>query len=75
MTSEQIARINALAARKRDSVITREEMEELSQLRQQYILEFRGNLKSQLDSVYIQQEDGSYRKLEKKDEPGKENHS
>lgn len=75
MTSEQIARINALAARKRDSVITPEEMEELSQLRQQYILEFRGNLKSQLDSVYIQQEDGSYRKLEKKDEPGKENHS
>lgn len=73
MTKEQIARINELAAKKRDGTLTPEEQAEQAKLRTQYIREFKGNLQSQLDRVYIQQEDGSYRKLEKKDEPGKEN--
>ncbi len=74
MTKEFIARINALAAMKREGTLSAEELEELTALRKQYIQEFRGNLQSQLDRVYIQQEDGSYQKLTKRDDPGKENH-
>ena len=74
MTKEDIARINALAAIKREGTLSAEELEELTALRKQYIQEFRGNLQSQLDRVYIQQEDGSYQKLTKRDDPGKENH-
>lgn len=73
MTSEQIARINALARRKREEGLCGDELAELQALRAQYLREFRANLRAQLDQVYVQQEDGSYQKLTRKDHPDKEN--
>ena len=46
--------------------LTEEEIAERDALRKQYILEFRESLRGTLDQVYLQQEDGSYKKLEKK---------
>lgn len=74
MTKEQIARINVLAKKKREEGLTPEEQEEQTLLREQYISEFRANLKSQLDSIYVEQEDGTYQKLTQKDECSKENY-
>ena len=42
------------------------EAEEQQRLRRRYIDEFKENLKSTLDQVYIEREDGTYEKLKKK---------
>ena len=66
MEKHQIDRINELARKKKTVGLTADELKEQEALRKQYILEFREGLRSQLDNVYIQQEDGSYKKLEQK---------
>lgn len=66
MEKSQIDRINELARKKKSVGLTAAEVEEHEALRKQYIFEFRESLRSTLDQVYIQQEDGSYKKLEKK---------
>ena len=66
MEKEKIERINELARKKKTVGLTVEELEEQAVLRRQYLDEFRESVRGTLDQVYIQQEDGSYKKLEKK---------
>ena len=66
MEKAMIDRINELARKRKTVGLTPEELTEHEALRKQYIAEFREGLKSTLDQIYIQQEDGSYKKLEKK---------
>ena len=66
MDKRDIDRINELARKKKTVGLTWDEMEEQTRLRRQYIDEFRQNLKATLDQVYIQREDGTYEKLQKK---------
>ena len=66
MDKQQIDRINELARKKKTVGLTADEEEEQKRLRRQYIDEFKENLKATLDQVYIQQEDGTYRKLQEK---------
>lgn len=66
MEKHQVDRINELARKKKTVGLTEDELGEHETLRKQYIREVRENLAAQLDRVYIQQEDGSHKKLEKK---------
>ena len=69
MEKEQVERINALARKKKAEGLTEEETAEHEALRKQYIAELREHLKATLDQVYLEQEDGTWKKLGKK--PGK----
>lgn len=53
VTKEQIARINELAAKKKATGLSEEELAEQAQLRKIYIASFRENLKSQLENIEI----------------------
>ena len=53
VTKEQIARINALAAKKKAEGLTEEELQEQDELRKIYIAAFRKNLESQLKNIEI----------------------
>ncbi|MBE5787573.1 MAG: DUF896 domain-containing protein [Clostridiales bacterium] len=66
MEKQQIDRINELARKKKTVGLTVDELKEQETLRKQYIREFREGLRATLDQVYIEQEDGSYKKLEQK---------
>lgn len=66
MEKHQIDRINELARKKKTVGLTQDELKEQEALRKQYILEFREGMRATLDQVYIEQEDGSYKKLEQK---------
>ena len=59
MTEKHIQRINALAKKSREEGLTEAEKEEQAELRKQFIADFRGNLKAQLDNIDIQNEDGT----------------
>jgi uncharacterized protein YnzC (UPF0291/DUF896 family) len=63
MTKEQIARINELAHKKKTVGLTTGELQEQSELRAQYLKDFREGFKQQLDHTYIQYEDGHREKL------------
>lgn len=69
MEKAQVDRINELARKKKTVGLTPEEVQEHEALRRQYIDEFKENLRLTLDNVYMQQEDGSYKKLEQKKKP------
>ncbi len=69
MTKQEIERINELARKKKTVGLTEREAEEQRRLRQQYLAEFRVNLQAMMDQVYIEREDGTYEKLEKKPKP------
>ena len=69
MEKTQVDRINELARKKKTVGRTPDEVKEQEALRRQYIDEFKANLKLTLDSVYMEQEDGSYKKLEQKKKP------
>jgi len=66
MEKRDIDRINELARKKKTVGLTWDELEEQTRLRRQYIDEFKANLKATLDQVYIEREDGTYEKLQKK---------
>ena len=66
MEKKDIDRINELARKKKSVGLTESEVQEHERLRRQYIDEFKESLRATLDQVYIQQEDGSYQKLQKK---------
>ena len=66
MEKKDIERINELARKKKTVGLSASEVEEQQRLRRQYIDEFKENLKSTLDQVYIEREDGTYEKLKKK---------
>ena len=62
---ERIARINELYHKSKAQGLTDAEKEEQNKLRQEYIESVRKNLKAQLDSVDIVNEDGSVTNLGK----------
>lgn len=67
MTQEKIDRINALAKKaKTPEGLTPEERLEQADLRREYIDAVKDNLTAQLDNTYIQQPDGTRKKLEKR---------
>ena len=66
MEKEQIERINELARKKKSVGLTEAELEEQAALRQQYLREFRANMEATLQAVRVEQEDGTYKPLEKK---------
>lgn len=63
MEKNKIDRINELAKK---SNLTEEEKEEQKKLRKEYIDEYIGSLKKQLDNTYIVDESGNKEKLKKK---------
>ncbi len=66
MEHEQIARINELARKSRTLGLTQGEAEEQQRLRAQYLREFRANMEQTLQCVRVEQADGSYEPLRKK---------
>ena len=67
MEKEQIERINELARKKKSVGLTAEELEEQAALRAQYLKEFRANMEATLQAVRVEQEDGTYKPLVKKE--------
>ena len=63
MEQEKIARINALAKKKREEGLTPEEAAEQQALREEYLAEFRASFKGTLDSTVVEYPDGSRRPL------------
>lgn len=66
MTEERIARLNALARKSKAEGLTPAEKQEQAELRKEYLASIRRSLEVQLDQVYILDEDGTERKLQKK---------
>ena len=66
MQKEKIDRINELARKRKSVGLTEDETREQEALRREYIDGFRSNLQELLDSVVVQNPDGSRRKLQKK---------
>ncbi len=66
MEKEKIDRINELARRRKEGTLTPEETAEHDALRKEYIHGFRENMKQLLDSVVVQEPDGSRRRLSPK---------
>ncbi|MBR4733113.1 MAG: DUF896 domain-containing protein [Lachnospiraceae bacterium] len=60
---EKIKRINELYHKSKAEGLTPEEKEEQAKLRREYVESIRGNLRSQLESMTIQYEDGSREKV------------
>ena len=67
MEKEQIERINELARKKKTVGLTEAEVEEQAALRAQYLREFRANMEATLQAVRVEQEDGTYKPLVKKE--------
>jgi len=66
ITQEMIDRINALYHKSKETGLTQEEKEEQQVLRRQYIEAIRTNMRASLNSISIQEEDGSITDLGKK---------
>ena len=66
MEKEKIERINELARKRKTVGLTPEETAEQEALRREYITGFRNNLQEILDSVVIQNPDGTQHRLQKK---------
>lgn len=62
----RVARINELARKKRTVGLTDEELEEQQQLRAAYLKDFRDGMEQMLESIVIQEPDGTQRPIEKK---------
>lgn len=67
MEKEQIARINELARKKKTIGLSEAEAEEQAQLRAQYLREFRANMEATLQAVRVEQADGTYKPLVKRE--------
>lgn len=68
MNEEKIARINELYRKSKNEGLTQEEAKEQQQLRQEYIMAIRQNLRGTLNNVSILNPDGSVTDLSKKSE-------
>ncbi|MGI6778729.1 MAG: DUF896 domain-containing protein [Acetivibrionales bacterium] len=66
MDQEKIERINALSRKAKTVGLSPEEKKEQQQLREEYINNFRNNLKSTLDSIVIVDKNGNKSPLNKK---------
>ena len=67
MEHEKILRINELAKKKKEIGLTDEEAQERKELHAQYINEFREQTEATLKRVRVEQADGSYKPLVKKE--------
>ena len=67
MEHEKIMRINELARKKKTIGLTEAELKEQAELRAQYLAEFRANLEDTLSRVRVEQADGTYKPLVRKD--------
>ncbi|MBE7027107.1 MAG: DUF896 domain-containing protein [Ruminococcaceae bacterium] len=61
-----IKRINELAKKSREQGLSDEEKAEQNTLRQEYIKRFRNGMENTLAGVYIMDENGNKKKIEKK---------
>lgn len=59
MNEDKIKRINELYHKSKAEGLTEEEKKEQAELRSEYIASVRNNLRSQLNNINIQNEDGS----------------
>ena len=59
MEKAKIDRINELARKKKAGGLTEEETAEQAELRREYLAEYRENMKAMLDSLVIQEQDGT----------------
>lgn len=66
METERLKRINELAKKAKTVGLTEEEIKERDVLRKEYLAAFRKNMMDQLDNVYLVDEKGNKRKLERK---------
>ncbi|MBQ8803562.1 MAG: DUF896 domain-containing protein [Tyzzerella sp.] len=66
MTEEKIQRINVLYRKAKAEGLTEEEKKEQQILRQEFINDFKRNLRGQLDNISIQESDGSITNLGEK---------
>ncbi len=66
MNDSKIDRINQLARKAKSTGLTEEEKAEQTALRKEYIASVRMNLRTQLDNINIQEEDGSITNLGEK---------
>jgi len=67
VTQQQIDRIYELARKSKTAAgLTEEEKAEQAMLRKAYIEAFRESTRTAVESLYIQQEDGSYKQVQKK---------
>ena len=66
MESAKIERINALARKKRTEGLNEDEAAEQHALRMEYLHAFRQNMQAMLEDIRIEQADGSYTPLDKK---------
>lgn len=66
MEQYKIDRINALAKKAKAEGLTPEETAERKALREEYIADFRGSLKAQLDNTVVINPDGSSYRLKQK---------
>ena len=69
MDREKIERINELARKKKAGGLTGAEIQEQAELRREYLAEYRENMKAMLDSLVIQEQDGTRHALKQKDNP------
>ena len=67
MVPAKLERINELAKKAKSVGLTEEEKVEQKKLREEYIGEFKASLRGMLENTYIQEQDGTKRKLERKD--------
>ena len=68
MDPKKIERINELARKKKTCGLTEAEAEEQAALRKEYLDGYRTNLKAMLDSIVVQEKDGSRHPLKRKDD-------
>ena len=66
MEKEKIERINELARKRKAEGLSEEEQLEQETLRKEYISGFRNNLQERLDSMVVQEPDGTRHRLQKK---------
>ncbi len=69
MDPKKIERINELARKKRAGGLTEAEQTEQTALRKEYLDGYRENLKAMLDSIVVQEKDGSKHPLQRKEKP------
>ena len=67
MDKKKIERINELARKAKTQGLTAAETEERAGLRKEYIASFRNNMRATLDSIVIQESDGTLTPLKKKE--------
>ena len=69
MDPKKIERINELARKKKTTGLTEEELAEQAALRKEYLDGYRENLKSMLESIVVEEKDGTRHPLRKKEQP------